>query len=107
MAKKNNPLHLHFSFPFVNCCDCGHDEPIGPHGDPSTIPSSFRSTAMKLTSWLSRNRVKPIRRQPRLRLQLLEDRVQPAVYYLVDGSGNNLGVNRTSWGAAGTDLIRL
>jgi hypothetical protein len=42
-----------------------------------------------------------------LRLERLEDRVQPAVFYSVDGSGNNLGPNHSSWGQSGTDLIRL
>jgi hypothetical protein len=60
---------------------------------------------MKLTSWLSRNRVKPARRTPHLRVQRLEDRVQPAVYYSFDGYGNNTA--HPTWGQAGSDLIRL
>jgi hypothetical protein len=46
----------------------------------------------------------PIRRRPQLRLERLEDRVQPSVEP-INGVGNN--VANPNWGAAGTDLIRL
>src|SRR4051812_22394925 len=46
----------------------------------------------------------PIRRS-QLRLERLEDRVQPSAVEPISGVGNNL--THTTWGSAGSDLIRL
>jgi peroxidase len=54
---------------------------------------------------ISRHPCAPIRRKPRLRLERLDERVQPsAVYRTIDGTGNNL--THTTWGSAGVALIR-
>jgi hypothetical protein len=62
---------------------------------------------MKPTSRRNRLPVPSKFRKQWLRLERLEDRVQPAVFYSADGSGNNTGVGHSSWGQAGADLIRL
>jgi peroxidase len=67
-------------------------------------------------SWFFSRPTRLFRRSRRtalpLRLELLEDRVQPSASAVpttgvrsIDGSGNNL--THTTWGTAGTDLIRL
>src|SRR5437868_1730627 len=62
---------------------------------------------MKHTSRRLRSQVPSKFRKQWLRLERLEDRVQPAVFYSADGSGNNVTPAHTTWGQAGTDLIRL
>src|SRR5438105_2022399 len=67
---------------------------------------------MKPISWITRHAVATSPRarsrpaRPRLRLEPLEDRVQPSGdVRSIDGTGNNL--QNPTWGGAGTDLLRL
>jgi hypothetical protein len=62
---------------------------------------------MKHTSRRNRPPVSPKFRKQWLRLERLEDRVQPAVYYSANGANNGLNPAHATWGEAGTDLIRL